>query len=467
MSRWGKPKKNKRFIDPRYYLEEKNEELLEEGFGRWLQDKVMAPVFLDDEELGRYNADVRTAEASDIARSQNRRGVTDEDLELASAREPYSFGDAYWDTAIGLGSPTAWAVEQAKPWADEAMEAVAPAMSRYFANLPTDAISPTWRIFGQSLPLITDAPLVYYGITDPDQPADSWISNLDPRARSFADPTTPQGARDYGGTGLGTIGGLYGGYFGGAPGAAAGSAIGELLGRGGGQGSYMYGQLASDWWNRRPESWGGMTDEQLQNAYWDYQQSQDASGPYDPTQRRSARRRGQTLQQEATMKKNHLLTESEIKRFKALSNIKENKHMLSESVLGAVGFLAAIFGGGLAASHALAKAQERGHLRGIDPGKYTGSGRAMDKAVDRIHQRAKEQDPLMLSFVREIMTQAKRDPSMNQRLALAKEFANDPNVAEIVETLSYSSNKQEVYSALQDLQTYLESKSSEQNGEQI
>jgi hypothetical protein len=92
----------------------------------------------------------------------------------------------------------------------------------------------------------------------------------------------------------------------------------------------------------------------------------------------------------------------------------------------------------------------------------------VQKSAERIRQRAKEQDPLMLSFVKQL-TQNKRffGPMKTKLMALSQEFGDDPNVADIVETLSYSSNADELYAALEELQNYLESKSSEQNGEQI
>jgi hypothetical protein len=356
---------------------------------------------------------------------------------------------------------------------------------------------------------------------------------LDPRLRSFADPTSEEGARQWGSQFGAAIGSLLGGRYGGPKGAAAGGMAGDFVGHWTGDLGRQLGQSLSDYWNRRPELIGGMTDEQLQDAYWDQYQAETGTGAYR-TQRAPAhiaRETGQVLQDPnlghawyldpvlapseylrnpvlATYrsldlpgldpvppppgtpagairehfapeevrpahlregKRNNmkpLLTESEIKRFKTLSNLKEKKPVLTESLTAALGLLSLlVVPASMAASYAVSKAQQRGRMRDspmLQPSPY------VQKSAERIRQRAKEQDPLMLSFVKQL-TQNKRffGPMKTKLMALSQEFGDDPNVADIVETLSYSSNADELYAALEELQNYLESKSSEQNGEQI
>ena len=500
MSRWGKPIKNKRFINPRYHLEEKNEEPLEEGVNSWLQDQ-MASAFLGDEELQRYEAAADTARASEISRARRAKpaqaakladlgrkgGVSDRDLSQARKQGPETLGDVYFDTAVDIGAPVKYGLEQAKPYADEALEAAARVFARS-TPLWSPAAERITRVLGPAL----EVPLAYYGATTPDDPTQSWSTNLDPSERRWHDPTTYEGARGWGGSLGGPLGGAIAAWAcrGDPRCAVAGGIAGDWIGQGTGVFGRQLGQSLSDYYNRRPEFLGGMTDQQLADAYWDYNQAETGTGAYrrqtaaphtgrvlqDPSwtpfsspAQTSDTTGGEMLTPVHEGKSNNmktLLTESEIKRLKILSNIKTEKPVLSEGGMAALGLMAAWLAGTAAAGYGLSKAQERGKLRNLpDP---FGGRKYLEDSANKIRQRVKEQDPLMLDFVKELRANERLlGPRRDKLHAIAQEFKDDPNVAEIVETLAWSASPKALYSALEELQNYIESKLSQPNGENI
>jgi len=135
---------------------------------------------------------------------------------------------------------------------------------------------------------------------------------------------------------------------------------------------------------------------------------------------------------------------------------------LSDSFTTLCGFLAILaVPASMVASKVISRAQQRGKWRDLPLFQPTPW---VIKSADRIRQRAKAEDPSMLSFVRGL-TQNRRffRPMKTKLLALTQEFGDEPDVADIVETLSYGTSTKDIYAAIEKLQTYLEAKSSESN----
>ena len=459
MSRWGKPTKNKRRIDPRYFLKEQQEQ---EGYSY-------------DAMMTRPTMPMPSAEGPSMYSADNPR---------YSPRPPTP-AERY-DDAHSIFNPeaTEWAdpepksgldvndlVGVTKPYADDAAKAVARAAARRLGkkvNIP-----------GGTGP-VTDTALSYYAATKPSDPAmpEFDIFNpvdtspaLNPFSRKLADPTTPEGARALGGAGGSFIGGNIGGVLGGkvagpggaATGAAVGGYVGDVVGSNAGERSRQTGIGFGDLWLQRPEWAGGLTDKEYERHLNDYRQQMDQTGPYRPKTRPPGIYAAPL--EETNMKKNNnttddnkLLTESEMKRFQNLANIKENKAVLSESLLTLAGFIGAFVGG----AHLLGKIINKIERTTGTRSEYTSTWM---KAGEMMHARVKEGDPQLLGLIQKVKEMTGKNilgANQDEIFAIVAEYKDDPNVADLIEALTYSRDSEELISALQRLEEYIESKEAQQ-----
>ena len=402
MSRWGKPTKNKRRIDPRYFLKEQQEQ---EGYSY-------------DAMMTRPTMPMPSAEGPSMYSADNPR---------YSPRPPTPakrYADAH---SIFNPEATEWAdpepksgldvndlVGVTKPYADDAAKAVARAAARRLGkkvNIP-----------GGTGP-VTDTALSYYAATKP------------------SDPTIPEF----------DIFNPVGGY------------VGDVVGSNAGERSRQTGIGFGDLWLQRPEWAGGLTDKEYERHLNDYRQQMDQTGPYRPKTRPPGIYAAPL--EETNMKKNNnttddnkLLTESEMKRFQNLANIKENKAVLSESLLTLAGFIGAFVGG----AHLLGKIINKIERTTGTRSEYTSTWM---KAGEMMHARVKEGDPQLLGLIQKVKEMTGKNilgANQDEIFAIVAEYKDDPNVADLIEALTYSRDSEELISALQRLEEYIESKEAQQ-----
>jgi hypothetical protein len=170
---------------------------------------------------------------------------------------------------------------------------------------------------------------------------------------------------------------------------------------------------------------------------------------------------------ESVQKKSNILSESEKRRFAQLANIKEEHtrplNEIGEFLVGPAifAFLTAAF---------IAKEVITTKLRGRDryPQPYN---KFFDDAGDVIRQRVKQEDPLMLNFVREMQRKLSlgkfwKQPSTQEIHAIMVEFRNDRNVAELVQDIAHSKSAEELSSLLEQLENYISLSLEETVGEE-
>jgi hypothetical protein len=323
---------------------------------------------------------------------------------------------------------------------------------------------PVAKAFGPAV----DFGLAAYGMSVPEPGQQEFdilnprrtLAALDPRNRDYVDTTTAQGAGQAGHT-AGALGGAALGSVAGPLGAAAGGYLGGEVGEEVGEKTRQSAMGYGDYWLRRPEFMGGLTDKEYERHLNDYRQQMDRTGPYRPKTRRAGVYAAPL--EETNMKKNtntntNLLTESEMKRFQNLANIEKDKPMMSESLLA----IAGVIGAFLAGTHLLGKAMAAHERSTGIPSQYT---RHWTRAGEKLRARIKQGDPLLLNLIRQVREKTgKNILSVSERevFAIVAEYKDDPNVADLIEALTYADTNKGFLSALEQLEEYVASKEAQQ-----